>query len=915
MSEYKIWFSEVTGFQPFDWQRQLGSRELCGNRLIRIPTGLGKTEGVLGAWLFSAIHEKRDEWPRRLVWCLPMRVLVEQTAARARAMIDRLPTSVGNDDKPQVHVLMGGEDTDQWYLEPQRPAVLIGTQDMLVSRALNRGYASARARWPMEFGLLNQDCLWVMDEVQLMDVGLVTSVQLQAFRNADESRRLKPCHTWWMSATLQSSWLNTVDFSDQLEPLQDAAIAIPSEDRTGTAWETTKPLNVATISPKDKDTERMNQWSKLILDAHKNADCDKTGRVTLVIVNRVEHAQAIHARLKADVRADPDAPQLELIHSRFRGIERRKWVERFLSREPCEDKSTNLIIVSTQVVEAGVDISASAMVTQLAPWPSLVQRFGRAARYQGTAAVTVVDFQPDEKSAAPYELPDLEAAHEALSQLDDVGLKSLEVFQDELQSNEHADFLSRLYRYEYIHLLTRQEFDELFDTSPDLTGADLDISRFIRSGEERDVYVCWTNLDWENAEKADPPASVRPLRNGLCPVAVYRAKKWLFASGRLKDKCRAWAWSFLESKWQPLKEEICYPGQVLLVDAGFGGYDPQRGFTGDRHKEKDPPINVGDGIENRADADLSDSGQDRDDRSKQSQWKTIATHGKEVAEYVQQLSKTLALDVAVADVLQLAALWHDLGKAHPAFQYNIVIGDDGPPRDDLAKAPNSNWIDYRKSEFSHPERNRDESIAYGRRRGFRHELASVLALFELLARHNRNHDALLGPYRELVENGVLAALSADVEPLEEQAIAECLDGLSARDFNLLVYLIGSHHGKVRGAWEATPHDQKYPYENAKLAGSGLPIRGVRDGDPLPLVELPLPDGQFASFPAVVLHLDPAAVGLSARYGASWTDRVHSLLDQYGPTTLAYFEALLRVADAHGSALETEDERIQLEAIQ
>ena len=27
------------------------------------------------------------------------------------------------------------------------------------------------ARWPLDFGLLNQDCLWVMDEVQLMDVG------------------------------------------------------------------------------------------------------------------------------------------------------------------------------------------------------------------------------------------------------------------------------------------------------------------------------------------------------------------------------------------------------------------------------------------------------------------------------------------------------------------------------------------------------------------------------------------------------------------------------------------------------------------------------------------------------------------------------------------------------------------------
>lgn len=38
----------------------------------------------------------------------------------------------------------------------------------------------------------------------------------------------------------------------------------------------------------------------------------------------------------------------------------------------------------------------------------------------------------------------------------------------------------RLYPYAPAHLLLRREFDELFDTTPDLTGADLDISRFIR---------------------------------------------------------------------------------------------------------------------------------------------------------------------------------------------------------------------------------------------------------------------------------------------------------------------------------------------------------------------------------------------------------------------------------------------------
>ncbi len=401
--------------------------------------------------------------------------------------------------------------------------------------------------------------------------------------------------------------------------------------------------------------------------------------------------------------------------------------------------------------------------------------------------------------------------------------------------------------------------------------SDLDVSRFIRSGEERDVYVCWTDLDWEAENEGDknPPATVQPLRDGLCPVPVYRVKKWLFVRGKLKDKCRAWVWSYLDSKWVPLTEDKCYPGQILLVDSTFGGYDPTRGFTGEQPAKKDPPVEVADGIENRENSDLSDYGQNRDDRSKQGLWKTIATHGVEVAQYVTQLSESLKLDDSLTKVLRLAALWHDLGKVHPAFQYNIVLSTNDPPRSDFAKAPN--WVAYRAKEFSCPERNRESDISYGKRRGFRHELASVLALFEVLARFNPKHDALLGPYRKLVEKGVLQSSYDETFPLEEQTFGERLNQLTAAEFNLLVYLVCCHHGKVRGTWQATPQDQKFPYENKKLVGHGLPLRGIREGDPLPAVELPLPDGEFATLPELTLHLDLAAVGLSSRYGASWTD--------------------------------------------
>lgn len=45
---YQEWFHELTGLdQPHPWQNKLADGDAPANRLIRIPTGLGKTAGVV----------------------------------------------------------------------------------------------------------------------------------------------------------------------------------------------------------------------------------------------------------------------------------------------------------------------------------------------------------------------------------------------------------------------------------------------------------------------------------------------------------------------------------------------------------------------------------------------------------------------------------------------------------------------------------------------------------------------------------------------------------------------------------------------------------------------------------------------------------------------------------------------------
>jgi CRISPR-associated endonuclease/helicase Cas3 len=205
-------FEKACTFSPYGYQVRLATAvELP--ELLNVPTGLGKTAAVVVAWVwrrFFAQEEIRQHTPRRLVYCLPVRVLVEQTFENTQKWLAELSLlGEPGEGKVSVHLLMAGRVNEAWEKHPEANSVLIGTQDMLLSRALNRGYAMSRYRWPMHFALLNNDCLWIMDETQLMGVGVETSAQLAALRRVLGIQG--NAQSLWMSATLVQAQLETVD--------------------------------------------------------------------------------------------------------------------------------------------------------------------------------------------------------------------------------------------------------------------------------------------------------------------------------------------------------------------------------------------------------------------------------------------------------------------------------------------------------------------------------------------------------------------------------------------------------------------------------------------------------------------------------------------------------------------------------
>lgn len=695
---FDTFFQKATGHTPYPFQRNLATSE-DSPELIRIPTGMGKTDAVILGWLWRRRFDPRDEirlrTPRRLVYCLPMRVLVEQTRDKAKQWLDQLgilATSPGDDSavtgfaesnmeegkRIAVAVLMGGEEREWWDIYPERDTIIIGTQDMLLSRALNRGYGMSRYRWPTHFGLLNNDCLWVMDEVQLMGRGLATTTQLQAFRHRLGTMEPILTQSVWMSATLEEKWLGTVDFDPGTNITR--TLTLGQDDRDELAIQSRikakKILERAETGASD-----LKDLAVEILDKHQK------GARTLVIMNTVGRAADLH---KAISKRKPDA-KLVLIHSRFRPPDRQK-VVRDLLEEPGPEGT---IIVSTQVVEAGVDVSAKVLFTELAPWPALVQRLGRCNRSgeYDEARIYWIDVPTDKKSSAlPYTPDELDRNREVLLSLEgqSVGPDHLPDLQQEVVHEQ---------------VIREKDVIELFDTTPDLAGNDLDISRFIRDADDTDVQIFWRDLPEEGLDGEEPEP--KPHRDEICTVPIGEIRDLI---GKKIEE--AWMWDTLDGRWNRVRPDSIYPGMTLMLRAKSGHYTRATGW-GISSKETVPVIQ------------REDDSTDTDYTSNESavgSWMSIAEHTNQVCGEMAAILDALGLDERWRSSLLEGARWHDAGKAHISFQ--ALLKEDALKEfDDLpaAKAPRDAW---KGRLLARP------GIGDKRRRHFRHELASGIAALQ-----------------------------------------------------------------------------------------------------------------------------------------------------------------------------------------
>lgn len=168
------------------------------------------------------------------------------------------------------------------------------------------------------------------------------------------------------------------------------------------------------------------------------------------------------------------------------------------------------------------------------------------------------DGQLTEEIALPYSVDELREAEQILSNL---------------KSASPLDLPQRHSSYNPDHVLRQRDLFDLFDTTPDLSGYDLDISRFIRDANSRDVLVAWQS-DFPPQEKEDAPG-----RDDLCAVPITDVVPLLKATKKGSPRLPLVTWNALKGQWDGVRsEDLLRPGMIVVADARAGCYDKERGW-------------------------------------------------------------------------------------------------------------------------------------------------------------------------------------------------------------------------------------------------------------------------------------------------------------------------------------------------
>ncbi len=777
------------GLPPYGYQARLAADGLPA--VLRAPTGCGKTSVML-AWLWRRLHGPDPAaTPRRLIYALPQRSLVEQVASQACSWLGRL----GLAEDVALHVVMGDESSSrrQWRPDMHRPAIVVGTVDSLVSKALNRGYGIGRSIYPIDFALVTNGAHWIIDETALCPQSTMTLRQLAAFGAALGTA--EPSGLTCMTAAVTAARPGTADHRPP------GILAIEPAERTS---------ELAVRLGASRTVRRLAaEPGDYLAIAAAAVRRHRPGTLTLVVLNTVAAARQVHAAL-------PDGPaRRTLLHPRFRGQERQALVHA-VTAPPAP---AGHIVVATQVAEAGLDLNAALLVTEAAPWPCLVQRAGRCNRTGRINGAELIWIPPAEHQ--PYPERDIAATVAELNALDRAAVTGEDLLARRVATTDPL-----------VTALRRPDLIGLFDTAADPGGTDQDIAPYVRDTDDLDVQLAWASWTASAPDGSPPPDARTPPARWRCRVPLRGV------DALLERDIRVWRPDRAAGGWSRVTgQQPARPGEVLLVAAPDGGYDPVSGFDpAARGPVPDSPV-------------LDVPGADSADTARPD-WITLQQHSDETRDQAAALLAALAPELPgqARSAVVAAAYLHDAGKAHRIWQDALCA---------LAAPECQAEIDAGRPWAKSGSNGR---LRFAGDVAFRHELASLLLID--------------GPLRDLLAD--------------------------AGEKDLARYLVLAHHGilrvQVRDHGEAAPGTLLGLEQDAIC--SVPPLFGQPAAD-FPVDLRQFGPGQSEPGQSEPGQSEPGQSEPGG--GRSWARDALALRDRYGPFVLAYLETVVRMADWRASA--------------
>lgn len=916
--DFAAYYEAVHGYEPFPWQRRLAILACEGKwpETLSLPTASGKTSAIDVAVFALAFQSGQPKRTARLrtVFVVDRRVVVDEAFAHAekvasalkepsdellREMADRLRRYSGRDAAPlHVALLRGGIHRDErWAEAPDQPTIVVSTVDQVGSRLLFRGYGLPPRSRSIHAGLLGIDTRIVLDEAHLSVPFEDTITFVSAWqRRVDRVAELPPpLALTRMTATPRDAdpfGLTPADRKHDVLKLRLAA-SKPADARITT----------------DLEREAIERAAALV----------EEGKVVGVVVNRVAAARAVFDGLRERLD-DPAGKRCVLLTGRARPFERDELLAGFKDRifaRP-DRASVGVAVVATQTVEVGANLDFDHLITEIAPLDALRQRFGRLNRLANHRGPCGADILARKDAVSGKEADKDPVYGDRPRKVWDWLTKyGTDLGQGRWRVDFGIDALDKLLNTSGIKpaelssipprtpIVLPAHVDAWSRTSP-APVPDPPVGPYLHGPgalEAADVTIIWrADLhadpdEWENVVAAVPPQVEEGLPLPRSAVLAWMHHARVDALTDLEGEAPSDARPFRSEReprqvlrWRgPGASEIidateARPGDTIVVPTSFGGVDRWGWNPASRKDATDIADTAakkrGRPIIRLHPALLDESGQatakglyrqladpeldaeargelresllnifkvpaswrllryaplgseedgmaflarpvvgraefaDDDDSSVIARQCPLERHSRDVQRWAHGFASRCVPSSTLVKAVDRAAWLHDVGKADPRMQAWLAEG--APDPDNLLAKSGIDWRDRGRSRVARE--------ASGYPDGARHEFQSVALI--------RSAPALLG----------------DV------------------DADLVLHLVGSHHG----------------------FGRGLPPVVV-DPDP---VEVSLVHGGVAMS-------STSDHGLW-RLGCGWTDRFERLQRTLGPWGLAWLEAVLRLADHRAS---------------